>query len=650
MRRNGLNSVKKVGWLLAILSGLLSMQAAFAQSETGLYAHQSAYGVHLRWSAPIEKGYGHFDVERREAGGGWIKLNNNPIQLVQSAEQIRSLMGPAASNYLAFFESGATEITGQMLQSAVGDDFLRAMFRLSSIRVPSMAKVLGETFVDTDLRPGKTFEYRVLHIQSGASTEWAQLGAIAHGKQTELPVPAELTGVAGDQRAELNWVVNPELSKQGTGVGFQVYRALQPFGPFEKANIETVIPISFDGSLPESLYVDYGLENGTTYWYHVRGTDVLGFESAPSNAIEVTPGDQTPPDAPEIVSGRLVGDRTFIEWQPNGEDDLLGYRVYRSTRPLDGYERVWPGAGSARMAENFVDQKVEEGTSYWYYVTAVDQSDNESSPSAVIEILRPDTTPPSAPEGLQAAAEEGGIRLTWRANKEPDLEGYLLQRTTRVEQASEGERAREKVSGIFFAVNAAPLKETVYLDAVDETSQARYAYQLVAIDRAGNESKPSVTVIASMPDKVPPDSPTLRSVTQEQGDVILSWLAPIDRDLAGYRVYRMSSEGNFARIAEVPGATALEYRDQPSEINRNYSYRVTALDEVPNESDPSGTLTIRYLDLEGPKPPVLEGEASESEIKLTWIWPKDADDLRYGLLFRKGPDDIEPTYWGELTS
>ncbi|MGV6806831.1 MAG: hypothetical protein ACWA5K_02880, partial [bacterium] len=34
----------------------------------------------------------------------------------------------------------------------------------------------------------------------------------------------------------------------------------------------------------------------------------------------------------------------------------------------------------------------------------------------------------------------------------------------------------------------------------------------------------------------------------------------------------------------------------------------------------------------------------------TWIWPKDADDLRYGLLFRKGPDDIEPTYWGELTS
>ena len=74
----------------------------------------------------------------------------------------------------------------------------------------------------------------------------------------------------------------------------------------------------------------------------------------------------------------------------------------------------------------------------------------------------------------------------------------------------------------------------------------------------------------------------------EAPSIDLSWDANIEADVAGYNVYR--SEGAaFARVnAELVATPA--FRDMHVEAGRQYTYRVTAVDQRKNESAPSATV------------------------------------------------------------
>ena len=656
-----MNTVKAILFCLFVTS--LSGFAA-AQSETGLYVYQDYAGVHMRWSAPIERSYGGFYVERRVSGSGsWQRLNEQSIARIESVAEIEAIMGADASAFLAYFPSVSTQVADSDLLAVTSDEFVRSLIRLFSVKIPSMATVLAERFTDTELQAGASYDYRVILSENGAESVWASVSAVTHGQPRSLPEPQGLTGTPGDSLAEFSWQTDSGRSQDGSMVAFQLYRADQPYGPFELVNFEPIVLISFDGNLPESLYVDYGLNNGETYWYHLRGMDVLGNESAPGNSVEVTPGDSTPPSPPNLVRARLFAEGAFLEWEANNEEDLLGYKIYRSIDPLEGYEPIWPKAGKARNSLAHMDKSIEEGQSYWYYLIAVDQTGNESEPSAIYEILRPDVTPPEAPQGLVAEAVDDGIQLTWAANSEPDLAGYFVQRTTRVikeQSESEGaqnKEAKEKVEGIFFALHAQALGESSYLDAIDSQSQARYAYHVVAVDQAGNKSEPSVIVIASMPDTVAPDSPALVSIDQIEGEVILQWQPPLDEDLAGYRLYRanLAPDGSAIKgvqprqIIQIDNKATLEFRDQPEETGQRYLYHITAIDEAPNESDPSGSLQALYLDLVGPQPPELSGQAKDGKVELSWVWPEQNEEVAYAYLYRQ-PDGGELEFLAELNT
>ena len=656
-----MNTVKAILFCLFVTS--LSGFAA-AQSETGLYVYQDYAGVHMRWSAPIERSYGGFYVERRVSGSGsWQRLNEQSIARIESVAEIEAIMGADASAFLAYFPSVSTQVADSDLLAVTSDEFVRSLIRLFSVKIPSMATVLAERFTDTELQAGASYDYRVILSENGAESVWASVSAVTHGQPRSLPEPQGLTGTPGDSLAEFSWQTDSGRSQDGSMVAFQLYRADQPYGPFELVNFEPIVPISFDGNLPESLYVDYGLNNGETYWYHLRGMDVLGNESAPGNPVEVTPGDSTPPSPPNLVRARLFAEGAFLEWEANDEEDLLGYKIYRSIDPLEGYEPIWPKAGKARNSLAHMDKSIEEGQSYWYYLIAVDQTGNESEPSAIYEILRPDVTPPEAPQGLVAEAVDDGIQLTWAANSAPDLAGYFVQRTTRVikeQSESEGaqnKEAKEKIEGIFFALHAQALGESSYLDAIDSQSQARYAYHVVAVDQAGNKSEPSATVIASMPDTVAPDSPALVSIDQIEGEVILQWQPPLDEDLAGYRLYRvkLAPDGSAIKgvqprqIIQIDNKATLEFRDQPEETGQRYLYHITAIDEAPNESDPSGYLQALYLDLVGPQPPELSGQVKDGKVELSWVWPEQNEEVAYAYLYRQ-PDGGELEFLAELNT
>jgi fibronectin type 3 domain-containing protein len=99
-------------------------------------------------------------------------------------------------------------------------------------------------------------------------------------------------------------------------------------------------------------------------------------ESLDSPEASAVSRDLTPPLSPKgltVVPG--VG-RIFLTWNENKERDLAGYYVYRSQKSGRGYERL---TDAPINRTTFSDEKVKPRVTYYYVISAVDQSGNESA-------------------------------------------------------------------------------------------------------------------------------------------------------------------------------------------------------------------------------------------------------------------------------
>jgi len=85
--------------------------------------------------------------------------------------------------------------------------------------------------------------------------------------------------------------------------------------------------------------------------------------------------DTTPPLAPVLQGANMDAGMVAVWWQPNAESDLNGYYVYLEE---DGVTTL----SNRRPLSNAYAVIPVTGNSVRVYVTAVDISGNESSPSA----------------------------------------------------------------------------------------------------------------------------------------------------------------------------------------------------------------------------------------------------------------------------
>ena len=80
----------------------------------------------------------------------------------------------------------------------------------------------------------------------------------------------------------------------------------------------------------------------------------------------------------------LSGDRSVIlHWDPNGDANLSGYRVYRSLSSGGPFVVVT----NLTQSLGFCDLNVSDGLTYFYQVTAVNTTNQESLPSATVSTV-----------------------------------------------------------------------------------------------------------------------------------------------------------------------------------------------------------------------------------------------------------------------
>ncbi|WP_419174229.1 fibronectin type III domain-containing protein [Desulfosediminicola sp.] len=198
--------------------------------------------------------------------------------------------------------------------------------------------------------------------------------------------------------------------------------------------------------------------------------------------------------------------------------------------------------------------------------------------------------PAAPPEGLQAAAVDSSVKLSWQPVS-TTVEGEVIENTIKYQVFRRtGEVEFARVGGI--------TSDTSYTDkAVVNGQTYDYAVQaLMVFDEDLTPGKRSAHISATPIDITPPPVPTgVMVVATGEGNRII-WDPPDEDDTASYKIYRRDdSRDSLTAVgdATVPSTTFI---DSSAEEERLYYYSVTALDsqQPPNESERSEEATLRH--------------------------------------------------------
>jgi prepilin-type N-terminal cleavage/methylation domain-containing protein len=323
------------------------------------------------------------------------------------------------------------------------------------------------------------------------------------------------------------------------------------------------------------------------------------------NSDLVPPGK---PATPTLGTGHCGG--LLVNWSPNPVDDEVAY-----------YTVAWgtaPGSytsGSLTTTGTFAYVGgLTNGTAYYVAIEAVDAAGNPSIKSDPAGATPTNTTTPNAPTALAAReTAPGEMTLSWAAvtrnttntagdpetPKVRDLAGYRVYRGTSsgFTPSVSNRRADEAELG--------PMSTPSWIDTGMVTCRA-YAWKVTAVDTCGVESGPSAAVTESVESDVDPRAPVnvaayVLSPTQNR----ITW-DPVTRNeenqaisIDTYRVYRSDpvdiDYGGDPRALEyslVGTDTAsdnqyVDYIPGTTSVGKKFYYYVTAVDDCPNESEPS---------------------------------------------------------------
>ena len=147
----------------------------------------------------------------------------------------------------------------------------------------------------------------------------------------------------------------------------------------------TPIDIDYYGDTNDDLYVDLAdLPDFIAVWLNNDCLTVSGWDIDDNclvNGIEFALFasnwmlDRIDPDAPTNLSASSDVGLVDLNWDDNTDSDLAGYNIYRST--VSGANYVLLNS-SLLTSSDYSDTTVTDGTTYYYVVSAVDTSSNES--------------------------------------------------------------------------------------------------------------------------------------------------------------------------------------------------------------------------------------------------------------------------------
>jgi len=234
-----------------------------------------------------------------------------------------------------------------------------------------------------------------------------------------------------------------------------------------------------------------------------------------------------------------------------------------------------------------------------------------TSPQPVPTTAPEDTTSPTTPANIQVSNfSSTTISLTWdAASDNVAVTGYRLYKNSN-------------------QVAFASTTSQSFTDTGLQPGQI-YAYQISAVDAAGNESaKSAVLSVRTLApsDTASPTTPTsLRSTSVATNTITLAWNAATDNvAVTAYRLYKNGSLTPFA------SPTSLSFTDTGLLADHAYTYRVSAVDAAGNESAKSAILSVSTqaaADTAAPSTPTSLRSTSVGSDSIALAWNAATDNV-----------------------
>ncbi len=610
-------------------------------APTGVLARANGDLVRVQWNASSEPDLAGYRLERLEADGRWVAV------------------GPATPTATQFEHTGRGEGAHEYRVVALDDSenasepsaVDRAHVFALGLDVP--ATPVSDASIDLGGRAQSRAGRLSYQVTAGASNSSGEGGEVAEFAAFELtdvalflgennlavritdsdgnvslpasvqvrrgevpPPPTGLSGVLDGNQVDLSWQSSPS----GDVAGYRVYRNNRAL--WQDTRLAQVLGANDgEGDLPQLIdqnpATQWTIEaevataalrspNQATLSWSARaliGGVRLHFADAARSAADFRIYAVT-----EYGHLQLLAER---RGRRNVEERVLFERPYPTDELVIEFERAQaPGAEVAVSEIEVMERTVITATVYEdsvgdgrhiYEVAALSTLGFASARSTPFVVEVGDAQAPPAVV-LSGSVDGDSALLSWTESVAPDLLGYAVLR--------DGERIAQIPSA----------QPRTYLDS--GLGNGRYVYTLIAEDQHFNASTASNAVALDVA-VGGPATPGLDAVTQEGESAALRvrWSMPGGQTAASYRLYASSAQADPQQpYVLLLSLSASEYLHQGLEFEREYWYRVQAIDTRGNGGELSQPRGARVRDVRPPLTPSLTYPARPG-LPVNWVEP-----------------------------
>ncbi len=367
-------------------------------------------------------------------------------------------------------------------------------------------------------------------------------------------------------------VINWELSgDQNSITGFSVERSRTVNGTFEAVNKSNLSSTTFTYTDDKPI---------STSYYRIKVLGENGQENF-SFPYLAQLADSVPPAPPKGL--RIVIDTLGVAkltWTPNQENDLLGYRVYRSNFAKSEYSQI---NRDPFLQASFLDSvNINRLDSKIYYkLVAIDRRFNPSDFSEPVAVELPDIIPPLPPVIESVLSTSHGVKITWGPSASDDVLYYkLLRRQQNVTKWD-----------TIYTIN-----QSDSLQFTDRNLGAgrEYLYVIIAIDKSKLKSQLSSFVSGRMINNLPkpPITDIKVQVDRVEKSITLVWRYP-ERDISKFLIYRAVDNEPLTLYKTLSGDND-KMKDMNLKIGADFKFRIKAIAKEGAESALSEEIAIKF--------------------------------------------------------
>ncbi|MCF6168941.1 hypothetical protein [Lutibacter sp.] len=495
-------------------------------------------------------------------------------------------------------------------QQKADEDFQFMVSILTAIKNADAAKGLGLSYVDTTIKLGKKYTYRVKLVENSPVYKIESVPATIQATKDESAYKNNVYIKTGDTQLGFVWEDSPYLS------GVDVERKIN--GVYKKLNdapIYTVRGKSYKG-VKRNGFSEDSLVNYQKYTYRFYAQTIFG-ERVKFAEVTGMPRDLTPPQKPFLKQPKHVKpNEVHIEWEMKAPiaKDFKGFKIARSEKSSGNFT-VLNSKLLPSTARKFIDTSFIKGKDNYYLVQALDTANNVSS-SFPISVTLIDSIPPVKPIFIDGKIDSTGVvTVNIQKNREPDLMGYRLYRSNSPEH--EFSVIKE---GFLSSDSLKNEVQTVFIDTVTLKSLTPYIYyRTEALDFNHNTSEFSDILKVKRPDIIPPTTPVFKRVKVGEDFVELGFSLSKSRDVKQQLLYRkLNLKDKWESLATLKN-NQKTYIDKNVKKGIKYYYTLQAIDDSDNKSEFAIPVMGKPYDT-GVRPPVenLQIQQDKNDIIITW--------------------------------